>query len=96
MVNLATMTLLHFCVVTPLIFAFGSQAQYVSNATSEEWAYAAAVGAVREDVDTTTLGGLSSISTLKWSGITFVDTVGKLFAAPSSADTVLIVDPFTI
>jgi hypothetical protein len=42
--------------------------------------------------DTTTLGGLGSAA-YKWRSITYVEMVGKLFAAPFEADAVLIIDP---
>jgi hypothetical protein len=67
--------------------------QFVANATADEWAYATAVGAtVRmgwSTIDGLVMGGH------KYLGMTLAPTVGKLFAAPGSAQSVLIVDPTT-
>jgi hypothetical protein len=74
----------------------GATTHFVTNVTADEWTYAAAVGTgVRvEGWDNTTFADLGSLG-FKWHSITFVETVGKLFAAPVNADAVLIIDPVT-
>jgi hypothetical protein len=69
------------------------QTLYTSNFTTDELAYATAVGCrVATVLDTTILSSLGT-SASKWAGITYADNVGKLFAAPLNANAVLIIDP---
>lgn len=94
--NLCATTMTKPCAAVLMIVLINAtvHAQFVSNITADEWAYAAAVGAVTETWDITTLSGLSA-SEGKWHGIVYVPTARKLVAAPDSADAVLIVDPVT-
>ena len=51
-----------------------------------------------ETADTTSISGLphgTATVTNKWRGFAFAPSVGKLFAAPFNADSVLIIDPAT-
>jgi hypothetical protein len=62
----------------------GVQAQFTTNLTADELAYATAVGVVAQVLDTTTLASLGPPVGGKWIGIAMADNVGKLFAAPHS------------
>jgi hypothetical protein len=54
-------------------------ADYITNATTNEWAYATAVGAVSEGWDNTTLAGLEAVNaTDKWVDFAFAPNVNKL------------------
>jgi hypothetical protein len=54
-------------------------ADYITNATTNEWAYATAVGAVSEGWDNTTLAGLEAANaTDKWADFAFAHNVNKL------------------
>lgn len=68
--------------------------QRVDNVTAEEYSYAAALGAVRDVMDVTTLGGLDT-GGIKWHGIEFAPTAGMLYSAPFNAASVLIINPTT-
>jgi hypothetical protein len=71
----------------------GGLAQYITNATADELAYANAVGAVRVEWGSSITGFGTGVA--KWAGAAAVPTVRKLFATPYTAGSVLIVDPVT-
>lgn len=82
------------CCVALLSLIGGSSGQvFTSNVTLAEFEYAAALGATRTLVSTD-LGGLGTDFN-KWQGMAYAPSVDKLFAAPSFADSVLVINPRT-
>ena len=67
--------------------------QQSCNFTAEEHSYtAAALGAVHDVVDSTTLGGVRA-DNFNWAGMAFAPTTGMLYCAPYCAASVLVINP---
>lgn len=90
-IGLATMFAFMVWVLTA---AEGVGAQLVGNLTAAEIAFAGTLGMAYTTADVTTLSGLGTANG-KWQGAAIAPITGKLYAAPFSATSVLVIDPAT-